>query len=68
MTKYPRIKTYKGKILIVMVLDETGEETTDWYSLKEIRQILKEQKEEELLLEEIKSRGLNPLPKRNKTK
>ena len=52
MKKYPRIKIYKGQILIVMELPEInsdGEhaETTDWYSLKEIRQILKEQKEEE---------------------
>ena len=30
-----------------MQIDETGAETTDWYSLKEIRQILKGQKEEE---------------------
>ena len=47
MKKYPRIKTYKNQVLVVMVLDEKGAETTDWYSLKEIRQILKEQKEEE---------------------
>ena len=47
MKKYPRIKTYKNQILIVMELDEKGAETTDWYSLKEIRQILKEQREEE---------------------
>ena len=47
MKKYPRIKTSKNQILIVMVLDEAGAETTDWYSLKEIRQILKEQRAEE---------------------
>jgi len=47
MKKYPRIKTYKNQILIVMMLDESGAETTDWYSLKEIREILKEQREEE---------------------
>ncbi len=44
--KYPRIKTWKGQVLIVMKLDEKGAETTDWYSLNEIRQMLKEQKEE----------------------
>ena len=47
MKKYPRIKTYKGQVLLVTILDETGAETTDYYSLKEIRQILKEQREEE---------------------
>ena len=52
MKKYPRIKTYKGRILVVVTLPSINsvgdhEETTDWYSVKEIRQILKEQKEEE---------------------
>jgi len=47
MKKYPRIKTHKDQVLIVMVLDEKGTATTDYYSLKEIRQILKEQKEED---------------------
>ena len=46
MKKYPRIKTHKGQVLVVMVLDEKGRETTDYYSLDEIKQILKEQKEE----------------------
>ena len=52
MKKYPRIKTDKERVLVVIELpdiDSVGkyEETTDWYSLKEIRQILKEQREEE---------------------
>ena len=52
MKKYPRIRTEKGQILVVVELPDINsvgehEETTDWYSLKEIRQILKEQKEEE---------------------
>ena len=53
MRKYPRIKTYKGQVLVVVVelpdvsLIGGHEETTDWYSLKEIKQILKEQREEE---------------------
>lgn len=47
MKKYPRIKTYKDQVLIVVELDEKGTETTDWYSLNDIRQMLKEQKEEE---------------------
>ena len=47
MRKYPRVRTYAGQILVVMELDEEGAETTDWYSVKEIRQILKEQEKEE---------------------
>ena len=52
MIKYPRIRTYKGQVLVVVELPDINsvgehEETTDWYSLKEIRQILREQKEEE---------------------
>ena len=52
MKKYPRIRTESGKILVIVELpdinsDGEHEETTDWYSLKEIRQILKEQREEE---------------------
>ena len=50
--KYPRIRTEEGRILIVMELPDINsigehEETTDWYSLREIRQILKEQEKEE---------------------
>ena len=52
MKKYPRIRTEKGQILVVVELPDINsvgehEETTDWYSLKEIRQILKDQREEE---------------------
>lgn len=47
MKKYPRIRTYKNQVLVVMELDRKGGEATNWYSLKEIRQILKEQKNEE---------------------
>ena len=46
MKRYPRVKTWKNKVLVVVVLDKGGEETLDWYSVKEIRQILKEQEEE----------------------
>ena len=52
MKKYPRIKTRKNQVLVVLELPDINsmgehEETTDWYSVSEIRQILKEQKEEE---------------------
>ena len=52
MRKYPRIRTKGIQILVVVELPEINsvgehEETTDWYSLQEIRQILKEQREEE---------------------
>ena len=43
---YPYIRTCWGKVLVLVVLDEEGNETLDWYSAKEIKQILKEQKEE----------------------
>ena len=52
MKKYPCIRTYKGQVLVVVELPDINsvgehEETTDWYSLQEIRQILKEQEKEE---------------------
>jgi len=52
MKKYPRIKTNKEKILVVVELQSINsmcehEETIEWYSLKELRQILKDQKKEE---------------------
>lgn len=48
--KYPRIKIYDNNydsVLICMILNEKGEETLDWYNIDDIKQILKEQKEEE---------------------
>lgn len=52
MKKYPRIRTRGEQILLVVELpdinsDGEREETFDWYSLQEIRQILKEQEKEE---------------------
>ena len=43
--KYPYIKTWRGRILVKVILDKENE-TLEWYSLKEIKQILIEQKEE----------------------
>ena len=53
MIIYPRIKFMRnanGKIMdtvSVVVEDTENEEITAWYSLKELRQIFKDQKEEE---------------------
>ena len=47
--KYPRIKTYNHNyksVLISIELDEKNE-TLDWYDIDDIKQILKEQKEED---------------------
>ena len=43
--KYPYIKTWRGRILVKVSLDKENE-TLEWYSLNEIKQILIEQKEE----------------------